>query len=204
MRVLRCGERAVLVELDHLAQVHGLYRQLRADPPDGVVELVPAARTLLVGFDPARTGLHRLAAELAGRPVHTADHVGDAVVEIPVRYDGADLPAVAALAGISEQEVVKRHLTGCYTSAFCGFAPGFAYLTGLDPMLHVGRRDNPRTRVPSGAVALADEFTAVYPRESPGGWRIIGHTDVAVWDLHADPPTLLSPGTQVRFVAVGP
>ena len=204
MRVLPCGERAVLVELDHLAQVHGLYRQLRADPPAGVGELVPAARTLLVGYDPARTSFSRLAAEIRRRPYDAAVHTGSAVVEIPVRYDGADLPEVASLAGISEQEVVKRHLAGCYTSAFCGFTPGFAYLTGLDPMLHVGRRDNPRTRVPAGAVALADEFTAVYPRESPGGWRIIGHTDIVVWDLHADPPTLLTPGTQVRFVAARP
>jgi len=204
MRVLRCGEHAVLVELDDLPQVHGLYRQLRADRPDGVVELVPAARTLLVGYDPARVAFARLAAEISDRSYHAAASSGGAEVHIPVRYDGADLSYVASLAGISEHEVVQRHVAGRYTSAFCGFAPGFAYLTGLDPMLHVARRDTPRTRVPAGAVALADEFTAVYPRESPGGWRIIGHTDVAVWDLDRDPPTVLAPGTRVRFIEAGP
>lgn len=204
MRVLRCGEQAVLVELDDLSQVHGLYRQLRADRPAGVVELVPAARTLLVGFDPAQVDFTRLVADISSRSYDVGYDGGRADVEIPVRYDGADLAHVAAVAGVSEQEVVERHLAGRYTSAFCGFAPGFAYLTGLDPVLHVARRESPRTRVPAGAVALADEFTAVYPHSSPGGWRIIGHTDVAVWDLGRDPPTLLAPGTRVRFVRAQP
>jgi KipI family sensor histidine kinase inhibitor len=200
MRVLRCGEHAMLVELDDLAQVHGLYQQLRGDPPEGVVELVPAARTVLVGYDPMRVDFSQLAGEISGVSFSVTDASGGADVEIPVRYDGADLAYVARLAGISERDVVERHTAVRYTSGFCGFAPGFAYLTGLDPSLQVDRRDTPRVRVPAGAVALADEFTAVYPRESPGGWRIIGHTDVPVWDLSRDPPTLLTPGTRVRFV----
>jgi KipI family sensor histidine kinase inhibitor len=126
---------------------------------------------------------------------------GEEVV-VEVRYDGEDLEEVASLTGLSSSEVVARHVGGAYVSAFCGFAPGFAYLTGLDPSLRVARRDSPRTRVPAGAVAIADEYTAVYPRESPGGWRIIGHTSTPVWDLAADPPTLLAPATRVRFVQV--
>lgn len=200
MRVLRCGGHAALVELDDLPQVLGLYQALRADPPDGVVEFVPAAQTLLVGYDPAHVDFARLAAEIASRPYEAMDRGGGEEVEVPVRYDGEDLAEVATLAGVSEREVVERHLARGYTSAFCGFSPGFAYLTGLDPVLHVARRDTPRTRVRAGAVAVAAEFTAVYPRESPGGWRILGHTDLAVWDLDRDPPALLAPGTRVRFV----
>ena len=119
---------------------------------------------------------------------------------MPVRYDGPDLADVAELTGLDEAEVVARHTAGSYRSGFCGFAPGFAYLTGLDESLHVPRRDDPRTKVPAGSVGLADEFTAIYPRDSPGGWQLIGSTDITVWDLDRDPPALLVPGTPVRFV----
>jgi KipI family sensor histidine kinase inhibitor len=125
------------------------------------------------------------------------------VVEVPVHYDGPDLAQVAQLTGLDEAEVVRRHTGGDYRSGFCGFAPGFAYLTGLDPALHVPRRDDPRTRVPAGSVALADEFTAVYPRDSPGGWQLVGHSDIVLWDVERDPPALLAPGTPVRFVDAG-
>jgi KipI family sensor histidine kinase inhibitor len=204
MRVLACGEHGALVEVADLPEVLGLYATLRRDPVDGVVELVPAARTLLVRFDPAVTGFDRIAAELGRRPVGPADDHDRDEVTIEVRYDGEDLDEVAALTGLSAREVVERHVAGTYTSAFCGFAPGFAYLVGLDRDLWVPRRDSPRTRVPPGAVAIADEYAAVYPRESPGGWRIIGHSDAPVWDLERTPPTLLAPGTPVRFVEVTP
>jgi 5-oxoprolinase (ATP-hydrolysing) subunit B len=125
-------------------------------------------------------------------------------VVIPVVYDGEDLADVAAEAGLSVAEVVGRHSAGAYVSAFCGFAPGFAYLAGSDPALHVSRRSSPRTRIPPGSVAIAGEYTAVYPSASPGGWRLLGRTDVPVWDVERDPPNLLPPGTRVRFAAVAP
>lgn len=200
-RVLPCGDRAVLLELGDLDAVLGLHAALAAEPPPGVVELVPAARTILVAFDPERTGADRLAEALAAmRPAAAARERGR-LVEVPVTYDGEDLGEVAELAGCSPEEVVRRHAGGEYVAAFCGFAPGFAYLDGLDPELHVPRRDDPRTRVPAGAVAVAGRYTAVYPRPSPGGWRLIGRTDLQLWDVHADPPAVLTPGTRVRFTA---
>ena len=110
-----------------------------------------------------------------------------------------DLPAVAAETGLTHDEVIGRHARGRYVVAFCGFAPGFAYLTGLDPQLHVPRLSEPRTRVPAGAVGIADEFTGVYPRPSPGGWRLLGRTAATLWDVERKPPALLVPGARVRF-----
>jgi KipI family sensor histidine kinase inhibitor len=120
-----------------------------------------------------------------------------------VHYDGADLAEVAKETGLSEREVVRLHANARYAVAFCGFAPGYGYLTGLDPRLHLPRRNTPRTKVPAGSVAIAGEYSAVYPRESPGGWHLIGRTDLVVWDVDRDPPQLLVPGTRVRFVEAG-
>jgi KipI family sensor histidine kinase inhibitor len=168
-----------------------------------LVELVPAARTLLVAFDPRATTAERLREALGNlRPARGARERGP-LVEVPVHYDGEDLEEVAELADLAVEEIVRRHREGSYVAAFCGFAPGFAYLDGLDAALHVPRRDSPRTRVPAGAVAIADRFTAVYPRASPGGWRLLGRTELALWDLERDPPALLAPGTRVRFVEAG-
>ncbi|GLY35326.1 allophanate hydrolase [Amycolatopsis sp. NBRC 101858] len=199
VRLLPCGRRAVLVELD---DVLGFQAALTALDPDGVEELVPAARTLLVRFDPAVTDADRLGALL--REVSPVDSAVAAAAEvvIPVRYDGEDLADVAAEAGLSVSEVISRHSGGTYVSAFCGFAPGFAYLSGSDPALHVSRRSTPRTRIPAGSVAIAGEYSAVYPSASPGGWRLLGRTETPVWDVDRDPPNLLPPGTRVRFEAV--
>ncbi|WP_103336755.1 5-oxoprolinase subunit B family protein [Amycolatopsis sp. CA-126428] len=199
VRLLPCGRRAVLVELD---DVLGFQAALTQSPPDGVVELVPAARTLLVRFDPSVTNAERLGALL--RQVSPVDRVAaDAgEVVIPVVYDGEDLADVAAETGLSVASLISRHTAGTYVSAFCGFAPGFAYLTGSDPALHVPRRSSPRTRIPAGSVAIAGEYSAVYPSASPGGWRLLGRTEVPVWDVERDPPNLLPPGTRVRFTAV--
>jgi KipI family sensor histidine kinase inhibitor len=203
VRVLRCGGRAALVELESLPQVLGLHTALREDPPEGVTGLVPAARTVLVNYDPAVTDFNGLRAHLTRLPVTEVRRSGGHAVEVPVRYDGEDLEDVARMTGLTAREVVARHTGGEHTVAFCGFAPGFAYISGLDPALHVGRRDTPRTKVPAGAIALADEFTGHYPRESPGGWQIIGRTELRIWDLDRDPPMLLLPGTRVRFVEIG-
>jgi KipI family sensor histidine kinase inhibitor len=201
-RVLRAGSNAVLVELASLAEVMDLHTALRADRPAGVADLVPAARTVLVVFDAAATSHDALARRIRQLEpaAATAQEPTSAGVEIPVVYDGADVAEVARLTGLSERAVVERHLRSDYVVAFCGFAPGFAYLAGGDPALAVPRRDDPRTGVPAGSVALADEFTGIYPRAMPGGWQLIGRTDVVLWDLERDPPALLPAGTPVRFI----
>ena len=205
MRLLRYGEAAVLVEVADLDAVQGLRQRLEAAGPPGLLELVPAARTLLITFDPAATDHGELARRVRriGVPAGVHPAAGPAPgrepLEIPVRYDGADLAAVATATGFVVPEVVRRHSAAVYTVAFSGFAPGFAYLRGLDPALFVSRRAAPRTRVPPGAVAIAGEWAAVYPSASPGGWQLLGHTELRVWDVGRVPPSLLGPGERVRF-----
>jgi len=199
VRVLPCGSSAVLVDVgsaDHAARLHA---GLRAAPPYGVSELVPGAQTVLVRFDPAVTTAERVREAVATADLAQAGQVEGALVEIPVMYDGEDLDEVARLTGLSTQEVVALHSGATYRVAFCGFAPGFAYLTGLPAKLQVPRLDAPRVSVPAGSVAVAGEYAAVYPRSSPGGWRLLGRTSVGLWDLSRDPPALLVPGTTVRF-----
>jgi KipI family sensor histidine kinase inhibitor len=200
MRFLRAGVGAILVELDGLEQVIGLHGTLRRTPPAGTVDLVPAARTLLLIFDGSATTADAVMAEIRHREVDPATEPDGPLVEVPVVYDGEDLTEVARLTGMTEKEVVSRHLRPEYRAAFCGFAPGFAYLAGGDPALRVPRRNNPRTSVPAGSVGLADQFTGVYPRQMPGGWQLVGRTDALLWDLDREPPALLAPGTRVRFV----
>jgi KipI family sensor histidine kinase inhibitor len=125
-------------------------------------------------------------------------------MEIPVVYDGADLDEVASRTGLTPDEVIDAHTSTPWRVGFGGFAPGFAYLIGGDERLKVPRRSEPRTKVPTGSVGLAGEFSAVYPRESAGGWQLIGRTDTVMWDLDRDPPALLRPGMWVRFRAVRP
>lgn len=203
MRVLPYGDTAVLVELGDLTEVLDLYDGLRAQDLAGVVSLVPASRTLLVVFDPERTSAavvtrHLEDARGAGRGEVDAEEV-----TLPVVYDGEDLEDVAELTGLDRDEVVAAHTGQVWTVGFVGFAPGFAYLVGEHDRLRVPRRGDPRSAVPPGAVGLADAFSGVYPRRSPGGWQLIGRTEVEVWDLERDPPALLQPGTRVRFEAVG-
>lgn len=130
----------------------------------------------------------------------TRSDVDGREVVIPVAYDGADLSEVARLTGLTEREVIAAHTGTPWRVAFGGFAPGFAYLVGGDPRLQVPRRDTPRSKVPPGSVGLAGEFSGVYPRESPGGWQLIGRTDLVMWDVDREPPALLSAGATVRFV----
>lgn len=200
MRFLPAGRLAVLVEVDDLETVIALHAALRRDPPAGVIDMVPAARTLLLVHDDS-TSLPRLADRVRDQQLDPVGHRGGEPVKIRVTYDGADLDEVAKETGLTGGDVARRHAAGDYVVAFIGFAPGFAYLVGGDPALQVARRDTPRTRVPAGSVALAGEFTGVYPREAPGGWQLIGSTDATLWDLARDPPALLPPGTPVRFVA---
>ncbi|WP_188187042.1 5-oxoprolinase subunit B family protein [Nonomuraea sp. SYSU D8015] len=197
------GEHGLLVETGSLELSHRLDAALRDERPEGVVEIVPGPETVLVvapGADQGR--LRALLEEVAARErARTAarEPVEGPVVTIPVVYDGADLDSVAALAGIPADEVITRHAGRELVVGWLGFAPGFAYLTGLDPVLETPRLDTPRTSVPAGSVAIAGPYSAVYPSASPGGWRLIGRTSVRVWDVAADPPSLFRPGMRVRF-----
>lgn len=198
--MLPSGPNAWLVESDDPLGLVAAIDAHRAEAPAPVEDVVPAARTVLVTFV---TTAGRSASDWLGELATVAAEAVDAgAIDIPVHYDGEDLDAVATATGMGVAEVVARHTAGAYVSAFCGFAPGFAYLTGLDERLVLPRRATPRTRVPAGAVAIASEYTAVYPSPSPGGWHLLGRTDAALWDLDRDPPALLAPGTRVRFVAV--
>jgi len=204
MRVLPSGSTALLVELDGLEQVLGFYAALVDRPPDGVVDIVPAARTVLVTIDPARTSLGAVAEAVQRTEPRAATRDGGEVVELPVHYDGEDLADLARTLDLAPEELVRRHTGSEWTVAFIGFAPGFGYLTQPGGRWDVPRRPTPRTKVPPGSVALAGEFSGVYPRESPGGWQLIGRTEVAVFDLDRDPPALLRPGVRVRFVEADP
>ena len=203
MKVRVAGERGLLVEVEDLEMVHRLHAALRELDPPGVVELVPAYRTVLIVADPGQAeALDDLAARLPGLELPPAEAVAGETVEIPVRYDGEDLPEVAGLTGLEPDEVVRRHTAPEYTVAFLGFSPGFPYLVGLDPALEVPRRDTPRTSIPAGSVGLAGNQTGIYPTATPGGWQLIGRTHVTLFDPARDPPSLLAPGDRVRFVAV--
>lgn len=202
-RISAYGDSALLVHLGDLAAVHEAYARLSHARLPGVVDLVPAARTLLVVTEPG-ADIERIERSL-GAPSGPADEPGTGtLVRVPVVYDGEDLPEVAALAGLTVDEVVERHSRPEYVAAFCGFLPGFAYLTGLDERLHLPRLPTPRVRVPAGSLAIADQFTAVYPRPSPGGWRLLGRTAVELFDVQRNPPALITPTTRVRFEPVTP
>jgi KipI family sensor histidine kinase inhibitor len=201
VQVRRVGERGLLVECADLQEVERTYAALRAEERLAASEIVPAARTVLLD------GLADVAAarELvtALDPAREVPAVPDGtLVEIPVRYDGPDLAEVARQWGVERDEVVAVHTSIEFVVAFCGFAPGFAYCAGLPEGREVRRRPEPRPRVPAGSVALAGEFTGVYPSASPGGWQLIGTTATPVWQPERDDPALLSPGTRVRFRAI--
>ena len=195
MRLLRYGPGALLVELGSTAEALGLYAAARAARVPAA-EVVPAARTVLFdGVD----DVGALGAQLRRLPRASAGTAAGTVVEVPTVYDGADLAEVARQWGTTEAEVVALHTSTEFTVAFCGFSPGFGYCTGLPADRQVSRRTSPRPRVPAGSVALAGGFTAVYPSSSPGGWQLVGRTDLRLWDPAAEPPALLPPGTRVRF-----
>lgn len=200
MRLLPCGDAGLLIELADLDAVLAMYAELDDLQPTGIIDMVPAARTLLLTIDPAVTDPAAVAQVVRGCSPTPEARPSAGQVEVPVVYDGPDLDEVASLTGLSTREVIRVHTEHEWTVAFCGFAPGFGYLVSSDVRLDVPRRENPRTKVPAGAVALAGGFSAVYPRESPGGWQLIGRTEVIAWDLTRDPPALFAPGVRVRFV----
>jgi KipI family sensor histidine kinase inhibitor len=195
-QLLPVGDRALLVECPG-EDPAGLASAVRAARLPGVVDVVPAAATVLVTVDrPDR--LPGLTPRILAARANSIPGTDEPVV-LSVHYDGPDLEVVSAATGMTPDEVIRLHQQGSYRVAFCGFAPGFAYLQGLDPALHLPRRSEPRIRVPAGSVAIAGPYTAVYPRATPGGWRLLGTCDDLLWDPAAVPPTRLLPGTPVRF-----
>ncbi len=198
MQVHELGADAVLVDVDGTEAALSLAAHVRDHPgPALAVEVVPGAATVLFDGVADREELSRRLRSWTPGPVPAPG----AVVELATTYDGADLAAVAEAWGTDTAGVVARHQDTAFVVAFCGFSPGFAYLSGLPARLAVPRLDTPRTRVPAGSVGLAGEWCGVYPSASPGGWQLLGRTDAALWDVARDDPALLSPGTRVRFVA---
>jgi KipI family sensor histidine kinase inhibitor len=202
VRLLPAGDRAVLAEVADLDAVHALAGAVRSAGLPGVVDVVPGYRTVLVTTEPAALPAVRDA--LPGLATSAGPPARPRTVVLDVVYDGEDLPEVCRLTGLSREEVVARHTAPDYVVAFLGFAPGFPYLVGLDPALHVPRRATPRTRVPAGAVGLAGPQTGVYPVATPGGWQLLGRTGAVLFDAGRDPPALLAAGDRLRFRAVDP
>jgi len=201
--VLDYGDRALMVQCGSTAEVLAWADALRAAALPGVIDIVPAACTVLVKLDgPRSQGVIRQ--RLRKMPITAderapADRSADVVIDIV--YDGPDLAEVASSTGLTTAQVINAHTSTLWRVGFSGFAPGFAYLVDGDPRLRVPRRSEPRTSVPAGSVVLADEFSAIYPRQSPGGWQIIGHTDAVLWDIDRPNPALMTQGMWVQFRA---
>lgn len=205
MKIVAFGDAAVLIQLEQrvderiIAQARGI---ADAWEGEGLGVAVPAYASVLARFDPLRVSPDdalsraRALASLNAAPLAAAGRL----IEVPTRYEGPDLAEVASLSGLSPDEVVDAHASREYTAFFLGFLPGFAYCGTLDPRITAPRLASPRSRVPAGSVAVADGQTAVYPRESPGGWRLIGRTDLVVFDPQRDPPALIRAGDRLRFV----
>lgn len=203
MRISHVGDTAFAVEFDDGAAVLGLNAAIRrAGCIPGLVETIPTLRSLLVIFDPLAISQAEMEDRIRGLAV-TAGEVAredGRLWRIPVRYDGPDLDDVARICGLSSDQVVALHSRTIYRVRMLGFMPGFAYMGDLPPGLRLPRRAEPRLKVPAGSVAMADDMTAIYPWESPGGWHLLGRTDMVLFDQERDPPALLATGDRVEFI----
>ena len=213
-RLVYASDCALLVVFDDAItvaagdEVRCLYEWLSNDAPEAIVDLHPAYASLLIRFDPLRCDpaelereIHRRLGNLSGRALRAGR-----LFEIPVRYGGShgpDLTEVARATGLSEGDVIGAHAGSVYDVCFVGFSPGFPYLAGLPERLHTPRREAPRSHVPAGSVAIAGAQAGIYPLRSPGGWNIIGRTDVVLFDPTRENPATLAPGDRVRFVVTG-
>ena len=203
MNLRYMGDAALLVETRDALEAQQLRRALTAENIRGLRQLVPGYSSLLIAVDPLIIDLDTLAERLP-ELVRTPEPAPvPRMHEIALRYAGNDLETVASLLSMSVEEVARRHSAPNYSVSFLGFAPGFAYLTGLDPKLRLPRLDTPRTYTPQGAVAMADEFTGIYPQATPGGWRVLGFATAKLFDPEASSPALFAPGDQVRFKVIG-
>ncbi len=205
LRFLPAGPNALLVEVEDQDAALALHAEIGRRRAGGwcpsLVDVVPGARTVLLDGVGNPSGV---AADVASWDVPPAVAADGAVVEIPCVYDGPDLDDAARAWDVTTREVGEIHAAVAHRVAFCGFVPGFAYLEGIGEARAMARRPTPRTAVPAGSVGLAGPYTGVYPRRSPGGWNLIGRTDMTLWDPGRQPPALLVPGGLVRFVGVGP
>jgi KipI family sensor histidine kinase inhibitor len=193
------GDSALLIDVEDAQAAQFLFEAVRRQSLKGIYALIPAYNTLLVEFDPLKFDVMKLISRLpqiisgSAFPIETSSH------EIQVAYNGEDLDEVARVSGLIVADVIEIHSTTVYTVAFLGFAPGFPYLVGMDTRLHLPRLKSPRTQVPAGAVAIAGEFCGIYPQATPGGWRVLAHTDAVLFDIAWPMPALLKPGDKVRF-----
>lgn len=199
MNIRFFGDSALLVEVTDSAAAQQLRRALLDAGIAGMCELIPGYHTLLIEFDPLILDTAKLLRRLPKLSEHASSAWEGREHEIGVGYDGEDLEEVARLTGLETTEVIRRHCAPLYSVAFLGFAPGFPYLSGLDPKLRVPRLKTPRTRVMAGSVAIADEFAGIYPQATPSGWRVLGHTDAVLFDSSRVQPAFLMPGDKVRF-----
>lgn len=201
MRFLPVNLGALLVELTTLEQAIALHRNLIDEPIDGITQMLPAARTVLIEYDPLYVSSPQLAQMISQRSFEQSSLSLGKLVEIDVEYNGCDLDEVAEYLRLPVNALIDWHTETQFQVAFTGFAPGFAYLKSLETSLVVPRRDTPRAKIPMGSVALAGEFSGIYPKDSPGGWQLIGQTSQAMWDLNRVRPALLEPGDRVQFVS---
>jgi KipI family sensor histidine kinase inhibitor len=203
--VLDYGDQALLLQFDSTAEVSAWTAALREAALPGVLDMVPAFRTVLLKLvgpryqGVTRQRLRKLRVSTDALPAAPPDGRVDVVIDVV--YDGADLTEVADHTGLTTAQVINAHTATPWRVGFSGFPPGFAHLVGGDPRLKVPRRSEPRASVPTGSVCLADEFSGIYPRRSPTGWQLIGHTDAVLWDIDRPSPALLMPGMWVRFQA---
>jgi KipI family sensor histidine kinase inhibitor len=200
MKILPCGEHALLIELADERSALATHRTLRDAKLSGILEIVPAERTVLVTVVPGSTQLAELAQRLSTLSPRGVSATERGVIELEVVYDGPDLDFACEFTGMDSDELVDWHCSQLWSVAFCGFAPGFGYLTSDEWTQSIPRRPESRLKVRPGAVGLAGRYCGVYPAESPGGWQIIGHTSARMWDLGRQCPALLVPGTRVAFV----
>lgn len=202
--VRHVGDSALLVEVGSAAEAHRVRAALESARQGGelpgLLETVAGACTVLALVDPLGCDPRAVEQVLLRSAAGETEPYRPRTVRIPVHYDGEDLADVAELTGLTVDEVVRRHAAATYTVAFLGFSPGLGYISGLDPALNVPRRATPRERVPAGSVAIAGEYTTIYPQATPGGWRLLGHTDLDIFDPTRTPPGVFAPGDQVRFV----
>jgi inhibitor of KinA len=223
MEIVPLGDSALIVRVvsdfardpeASLNAVLAVFRSLEAAAIAGVIELAPAYSTVTVFFDPAVIARAapaensgdwlraRIESVLKGRSAKREKRVKAPVIEIPVCYDrefALDLDDVARVAGLGAAEVIRRHSSAAYRVNCVGFIAGFPFLSGLPSELATPRRAEPRKQVPGGSVAIGGAQTGIYPRDSPGGWNVIGRTPLRLFNIQLDPPTILQAGDRVRF-----
>ena len=212
IQFLRAGDQAVVVEFGSVidpginALVHRTAEAIEESNIEGVLEMVPTYRSLLIYYDPLQVSLPELQEDISALAIGDGETQDEfRIVEIPTLYGrehGPDLEFVAQNAGMTESEVISLHSGTDYLVYTMGFSPGFPYLGGLDPRLNTPRLQSPRTLIPSGSVGIAETQTGVYPVASPGGWRLIGRSPLRLFDPYASPPTVINAGDRVRFVAL--